>query len=402
MYDVIVAGGGPGGSAAAREAAAAGATVLLLDKAAFPRDKPCGGGVNVRAAALIPFDLSPVVERTVTGVRFSLRTRGDFTRRYSRPLTFMTQRARLDAYLVEQAVGAGATLHERDAVRAVDPDRDGVTVRTARDSYRGRVLIGADGANGIVARSAGLDGQRDLAVAFEGNIRFAGEPPDEWLSTAALDLGLIPGGYGWLFPKGDHVNIGVGGWKYTGPTLRAQLDRVTRHYGFSPTQLSGLRGHHLPVRRRGSRIVRGRVALVGDAAGLVDPLSGEGIYAALASGRAAARHALAAIDGRVDGLSSYEREIDRTLGPDLRASSQLQDLFNLAPPLYVALLRRSDLLWTLLCRIIRGEGDYAGFKRRAGPISLAIDGASWLVRHSALGRAAGRPEWHEPAVSPIR
>ncbi|MGD9894614.1 MAG: geranylgeranyl reductase family protein, partial [Dehalococcoidia bacterium] len=284
---MIVAGGGPGGSTAAREAAAAGASVLLLDKAAFPRDKPCGGGVNVRAAALLPFDLGPVVERTVTGVRFSLRTRGDFTRRYDRPLTFMTQRARLDAFLVEQAVEAGATLHERDAVRAVEVDRGGVTVRTARDAYRARVLVGADGANGVVARSAGLDGRRDLAVAVEGNIRFAVEPPDAWRSTAALDLGLIPGGYGWLFPKGDHVNIGVGGWKYTGPTLRTHLDRVTRHYGFSPNQLSGLRGHHLPVRRRGSRIVSGRVALVGDAAGLVDPLSGEGIYAAIASGRAA-------------------------------------------------------------------------------------------------------------------
>src|SRR5215213_10447321 len=94
MYDVIVAGGGPAGSTAAREAAAAGARVLLLDRAAFPREKPCGGGVNVRAAALLPFDLSPVVERTVTGVRFSLRLRGDFTRRYDGPLTFMTQRSR--------------------------------------------------------------------------------------------------------------------------------------------------------------------------------------------------------------------------------------------------------------------------------------------------------------------
>src|SRR5215213_10820621 len=94
MYDVIVAGGGPGGSTAAREAAAAGARVLLLDRAAFPREKPCGGGVNVRAAALLPFDLAPVVERTVTGVRFSLRMRGDFTRRYGRPLTYMTQRSR--------------------------------------------------------------------------------------------------------------------------------------------------------------------------------------------------------------------------------------------------------------------------------------------------------------------
>jgi flavin-dependent dehydrogenase len=306
----------------------------------------------------------------------------------------MTQRSRLDALLVERAVEAGAELHERDPVREIEHGADAVTVRTTRGVYRGRVLIGADGTNGIVARAAGLDGPRDLAVAFEGNVGFPDGLPREWQETAALDLGSIPGGYGWLFPKGDHVNVGIGGWKYTGPTLRARLDEVARHYGLAPERLTALRGYHLPVRRRGARIARGRVALVGDAAGLVDPLSGEGIYAAILSGRAAARHALAAIDGRTRGLAGYEREVDQVLGPELMASSNLQDVFNLWPPLYVALLRRSDLLWTLLCRIIRGEGDYASFKRRAGPIGLAIDAASWLVRHTRLGRVAGRPEWH--------
>jgi geranylgeranyl reductase family protein len=201
IYDLIVVGGGPAGSTTAREAASAGARVLLLDRAAFPREKPCGGGVNLRAAALLPFDLSPVVERTVTGVRFSLRTRGDFTRRYPRPLTYMTQRSRLDAFLVERAVEAGADLRERTAARAVEVDAGGVTIRAGRDTVRGRVLIGADGANGVVARASGLAGARDLAVAFEGNVRFDGGIPPQWQDTAALDLGLIPGGYGWLFPR---------------------------------------------------------------------------------------------------------------------------------------------------------------------------------------------------------
>src|SRR5688572_19617299 len=129
QHDIIVVGGGPAGSTAAREAASAGARVLLLDRVAFPREKPCGGGGNVRAAARLPFDRSPVVERTVTGVRFGLRTRGDFTRRYPRPLTYMTQRSRLDAFLVERAVEAGAELRERAAARAIEPDAGGVTVR---------------------------------------------------------------------------------------------------------------------------------------------------------------------------------------------------------------------------------------------------------------------------------
>jgi geranylgeranyl reductase family protein len=390
-FDLIVAGGGPGGSTAAREAALAGARVLLLDRAAFPRDKPCGGGVNLRAARLLPFDLAPVNERTITGVRFSLRMGGTFTRRYPGVLTYMTQRSRLDEYLVRHAVAAGAELREREPVRSIEVNGR-VTVRARGGVYTGDVLIGADGANGVTAKLTGLGGPRDLAVALEGNVVFAGGLPAEWQDTLALNLGGIPGGYGWLFPKGDHVNVGVGGWKYLAGGFRPQLERLTRHYGLHPADVRNIRGHHLPVRRKCAPIAKDRVMLVGDAAGLVDPLSGEGIYAAIASGRMAAAHALAAIDGRLPDLRGYQRQVDRELGPELVASARLQDVFNLMPPAYVEVLRRSDRLWHWLCRIIRGEETYATLKRRAGPFGLLIDGASWATRHSApLGRRAGLP-----------
>jgi geranylgeranyl reductase family protein len=391
-YDVIVAGGGPGGSTAAREAAAAGARVLLLDRAAFPRDKPCGGGVNLRAARLLPFDLTPVVERTITGVRFSLRLGGGFTRRYPGVLTYMTQRSRLDRYLVEQAIAAGAELREREPVRAIDVNGR-VTVRAGGGVYTAGVLVGADGANGVTARLTGLNGPRDLAIALEGNVHFANGVPEPWRDTLALNLGGIPGGYGWLFPKGDHLNVGVGGWKYLAGGFRAHLDRLVRHYRLDPDEVRGIRGYHLPVRRRNTPISSGRVLLVGDAAGLIDPLSGEGIYAAIASGRMAAAQALAAIDGRVADLGGYQRQVDRALGPELLISSRLQDVFNLMPPAYVEVLRRSDRLWHWLCRIIRGEETYATLHRRVGPFGLLIDGASWATRHSPmLGRRAGLPD----------
>ncbi|MFN8556922.1 MAG: geranylgeranyl reductase family protein [Dehalococcoidia bacterium] len=386
--DVIVIGGGPAGSTAAREAAAAGARVVLLDKAAFPRDKPCGGGVNLRAARLLPFDLSPVVERTISAVRFSYRQTRPFTRRYPGVLTYMTRRGRLDEFLVHQAVTAGADLRERQPVRAIDLNGR-VTVRTPSGAISADTLIGADGANGVTARLAGLTGPRDLAVALEANVYPDDGPPAAWRDTLALDLGGIPGGYGWLFPKEDHLNVGVGGWKYLAGGLRPRLDHLARHFGVAPDRLRDLRGHHLPVRRRGAAIAGGRVMLVGDAAGLVDPLSGEGIYAAIASGRMAARHALAVIDGRARDLAGYQREVDRVLGPELLDSARLQDLFNLdAAGVRCAMLRRSDRLWHWLCRIIRGEETYSTLKRRAGPFGPFIDGASWATHHSACSAAA--------------
>ncbi len=391
IYDAIVVGAGPAGSTAARDLAARGASVLLLDKASFPRDKPCGGGVTIRAAELLPFDLEPVVERTVRGVYLSLKSGHGFTRRYSRPITYLTQRRHLDLLMARKAVEAGATFHDGDGVSAILETDCGVSVRSRTGVHEGRVLIGADGANGVVAKLTGLSGGRDVAVALEGNLAFLQGMPERWRDVVGMDLGGIPGGYGWLFPKGDHVNVGVGGWQYLAGTLRGRLRRLCTFYGLDDGAMYGLRGHHLPVRRPGAPLARGRVALVGDAAGLIDPLSGEGIFAAIYSGKRVAETVAGLLSGEVASLSRYAAHVERVLMPDLDASRRFQDCFYLVPGVYVGLLERSDRIWNLLARLIRGEQTYVGFKRRLGPLGLAIDALSTAVRTTPLGRVAGRP-----------
>jgi flavin-dependent dehydrogenase len=108
-----------------------------------------------------------------------------------------------------------------------------------------------------------------------------------------VELGIVPGGYGWVFPKGDHANLGVGGWLDEGPRLRAHLEALARMHGLESGALTDVRGHRLPMRRIGSPAARGHTLLVGDAAGLVDPLSGDGIYEAFVSARVAADAILA-------------------------------------------------------------------------------------------------------------
>ena len=125
VYEVVVAGAGPSGSMAARLLAERGAKVLLLDKQRFPRDKPCGGGVTLRAASIQEVDLSPVIERTIYGARFSLRLGEAFDRRFDAPLTYMTQRSRLDHYLVERAQESGAEFRDGQRVRHVMRQGDG-------------------------------------------------------------------------------------------------------------------------------------------------------------------------------------------------------------------------------------------------------------------------------------
>ncbi len=371
---------------AARQLASRGARVLMLDKQKFPRDKPCGGGVTLRAASVQDVDLAPVIEQTIYGARFSLRLGPAFDRRFERPLTYMTQRCRLDAHLAERAAEAGADMRDGEAVREIEVDTLGVTVRTDADAYTARVLIGADGANGITGRTLGLRPAFEEAVALEGNVPFPRGVPEEWRDVVALDLGGLAGGYGWVFPKHDHLNVGVGAWKYAGFTLRSKLAHLAERYGFDAGTLENLRGHHLPVRNPGTPIAFGPVALTGDAAGLVDPLSGEGIHMAFASGRLAAGQALAVLSGENGDMLAYETLVETQLQPELTVSRQLQELFNFAPPPYLALMRRSGKFWHFFCALIRGELTYLDFVRMIGPMRIAVEFFSAVAERRRLSR----------------
>lgn len=384
-YDAIVIGAGPAGSTAARLLAREGASVLLLDKHRFPRDKPCGGGVTLRAASVQDVDISPVVERTIYGARFSLRLGPSFDRRYREPLAYMTQRRRLDEFLAERAAESGADFHDGEAVREID-EAGRVTVRTERDTYSSRILIGADGANGLCGQALGLRRQYEEAVALEGNVEFAPDIPEDWREYVALDVGGLAGGYGWVFPKGEHLNVGVGAWKYAGFTLRPKLAELCERYGFDSDALTNVRGYHLPVRVPGSPIARGPVAVAGDAAGLVDPLSGEGIHMAFASGRLAAEQAMRVLAGQSRDMSGYQRRLDRTLQPELTVSRKLQELLNFAPPPYVAMMERSGKFWLFFCHIIRGEMTYLDFIRMIGPMRVAVDFFASVAERRRLSR----------------
>ncbi|MEI7760713.1 MAG: geranylgeranyl reductase family protein [Thermoleophilia bacterium] len=293
-FDVLIVGAGPAGSATAIHLARAGASVLLVDRAHFPRDKPCGGGVTGRALRQVPCDITPVVERVVHHFELRLHHRRSFRRTSAEPLILMTRRRRLDAYLAEQAVAVGARFRDGMRVERIAIGEDSVTASVGGESVTADILVGADGANGIVAKAAGLDEGILRGVALEGNVPWSLLDEKRYASTAVIEIGAPAGGYGWLFPKGDHANLGVGGWAEEGPHLRDHLAQLARAYDVDPDAIIELRGHRLPMRRVGaSTPASSRVVLVGDAAGLVDPLSGDGMYEAFVSARLAAEAIIA-------------------------------------------------------------------------------------------------------------
>src|SRR5919202_861523 len=288
-FDVIVVGAGPAGSTTAYRLARAGARVLVLERARFPRDKPCGGGLTERALRQLPFSVDPVVEETVDTLEARLRYGQRFERRSGSRLAVMTQRRRLDHYLAEQAVAAGAELREGARVTAVE----GSAVRIGDEALEGEVLIGADGVNGIVGRSLDLGRDHQHGVALEGNVSYA--------------------------------------------------DVVT-----------ALRGYRLPMRRPSAVLARGRVALVGDAAGLVEPLTGDGIYEAFLSARLVTDAALAVLEGAEAGLEPYAAALTRTLAPLVSAGWGAKVALDRFPRLMFSVARLRPL-WPVVEKLVSGE-----------------------------------------------
>ena len=365
-FDAIVVGAGPAGSTAAYRLARAGARVLLLDRERFPRDKPCGGGLTERAVRQLPVAVEPVVEDEVDRFELGLRYGRRFERRGAGPLVLMTQRSRLDAHLAEQAAAAGADFRDGQRATALELDDEGAIVRfdgtaarrAGRDRRRRRQRRDR-------ARRSGSAADR-YGVALEGNVAYVHAREERWRGRAVVELGAVAGGYAWVFPKGDHVNVGVGGWERRARACASTSSALCDEYGLAGRDAgepARLPAADAPAGRRRPR--SGRVLLVGDAAGLVDPLSGDGMYEAFVSARLAAR------DGarparrtrrrarRATGRGSTARSA-RTLAASWKAKLAL-DRF----PRVVYGVARLPLVWGFTARVPARRSGASG--RGAGP-----------------------------------
>jgi len=310
-WDVVVAGGGPAGAAAALSALRdrPGARVLLLDRADFPRDKVCGDGIAPEAldvVATLGVDAAALTDGHPPVPRLHVRSPGgDEGERTTRRPSFVVPREVFDARLVRAAVAAGAELRRhtvRDVV--VRPDAVEVDGRFGAD-----VLVGADGAESVVRRALGTRPNRpdQLAVAIRG---YGPELPGQ---AGALVLATTEQrwpAYAWSFPLGDgRANLGYGEL-VSGGTTRAEL--VAGLARLLPgTRPEHLRAHRLPLSTGRPRQPDGRVLLAGDAASLINPLTGEGIFYAVLSGALAGRAAAHGADAGAVLRTSLRRRLGR-------------------------------------------------------------------------------------------
>ncbi len=341
--EVVVVGAGPAGATAARALAMAGVTVRLLDRSKFPRNKPCGGGISLRVLPRFPY-LEQALARIATHQVSRLYLEGpdgDSAVVHSRiPAALMVRRVEFDELLVSLACEAGAELVEGvDIVAASQDPSHGVSL-TARDGRRftARVAIAADGVHSVVARRLGINGGwPDTSIALD----MMEESPRQTLrdvdpSTMWVAYGVNGGpGYGYIFPKRDHVNVGVG---YLLNHYRRAVDE--HPYEVQRTFVDELRRRGVvegestranftpflipvggPLRRPG----RGGVILAGDAGGFVNGFTAEGIYYAMVTGELAARSVVESARGAVASLvRRYRRAVDHEIGAELRDSVLIQ------------------------------------------------------------------------------
>ena len=374
--DVAIVGAGPAGSAAARLMATAGVRVVLLERATFPRDKPCGDGVAARGMAVLAriglgewasqFPTPQVLHLTSPDDQvLDVRPEAGDGFCYGRTIP----RRLLDARLAQAAVEAGTLLVEGTRVRSVEWP-DGLKPRVVADGLKvtAQLVILADGSHAPVTRRLGLVREIPEMIAVRRYFASDAGPADRL--EIHFEPDVIPG-YIWLFPEGDGlVNVGAGAFTWRVRRDGVSLREILARFVADPRATEGrlaraepvgpVRGHPLRMRLGGTRTHAERVLVAGDAAGLVNPLSGEGIASALESGELAATYALAALevgDFSARALASYSRALEARYGADRRAARFLRLALSVPRLLNRVFrnLRRDEELALLIGHIIIGH-----------------------------------------------
>ncbi|MEV8504280.1 geranylgeranyl reductase family protein [Actinoplanes sp. NPDC051475] len=368
-WDVAVVGAGPGGLAAAHAAASGGARTIVLERAEHPRYKTCGGGLIGTSLAIAGPLITVPARDTVDAITFTDRGRRAFTRRSPhRPLLTMVRRDDFDFAWYGAAVAAGADVRQNAQVRAVDQDADAARVTLADgEVISARTVIGADGSAAVTSRYVGVTfDQQDLGLEVE----LAATPEDRaaYRGRVLLDWGPVPGSYGWVFPKDDELTVGVIMAKGKGAETKQYLSDFVRQLGLTDRKVVRDSGHLTRCRSADAPVRRGRVLVVGDAAGLLEPWTREGISYALRSGSWAGE--VAARARTPEDLAEYERLVEAQLAPEMAAGRRLLSVFSRHPGLMHTAMR-IPLGWRAFEAFCRGELSMAEVLQRK-PIGLAV------------------------------
>ncbi|MBU2667644.1 geranylgeranyl reductase family protein [Actinoplanes bogorensis] len=350
-------GGGPAGLSAARAAATAGARTMVLERAEHPRYKTCGGGLLGSSLAYATPHIDVPARDRISALTFTRDGRRSFTRTSERPFLTLVRRDDFDHAWYSAAVAAGVVVRQNTQVRAVD---QGVVTLAGGEQITARVIIGADGSAGVTSRYVGATfEQQDLGLEVE--LAATSADRTAWQGRVLLDWGAFPGSYGWVFPKDDELTVGVIMAKGNGGATKQYLNDFVARLGLAERPVIRDSGHLTRCRRPDSPLRRGQVVVVGDAAGLLEPWTREGISYALRSGTWAGSH--------WQNLPTYEQQVTAELLPEMTAGRRLLNAFARFPAVVHAAMA-TPLGWRAFEAFCRGDLAMSDAIRRPGVRAL--------------------------------
>jgi geranylgeranyl reductase family protein len=358
-YDCIIVGAGPAGSTAAYHLAREGIDVLLLDSNAHPRSKPCGGGLTIRARNLLHLDPSEVIEKDVKQMVITYSYQNPVLLETPAPFAYMLMRDRFDSLLLNAAVSEGVDCIQQCKASDIEITPYGVQVHTSCGSFTTKTLIGADGANGVTHKVLNPHIRRNLAFCIEGKTLESINPNTSNKDAVFLTYGNIKRGYAWVFPKQDNFSIGVGTFNKNSRIKDYFLKHLSSLGLPNASTSVHMAAHPIPLPTRHFRISGERVILIGDAAGLADPLSGEGLYGALKSARLAAECINHSLRNSNYNMMQYTQNIQDTMYPDLRSALYISKLFYSFPWLFHRVFMANRQLVLDYFAVISDAGSYA-------------------------------------------
>ena len=368
-FDVLIIGAGPAGTTCAMELGASGLSVAILDKSVFPRDKICGDALSVdvvKQLSMLPGDLGQgFLEFSTKVASYGVRIFAPDCHHIDIPFVdggsekcgYLCPRIDFDNILLEHVRQfENVTIFEDCHVKEITTLKDCVNVNTSQGTFTSQLIAGADGAQSMVARQLGsFKPDRDhysagLRIYYEGVSSFHTE---QFIELYFLK-DILPG-YLWIFPLPfNRANVGIGMLSSVVSKKKINLKVILKEFLTSHPHLKErfqhakpletIKGYGLPLGSKKRKISGDRFLLLGDAASLIDPFTGEGIGNAIRSGRVAAKHIIKGFERRDflhDFNTEYDREIYRRMWPELRLSHALQRLCRY-PVLFNFIVRKAN------------------------------------------------------------
>ncbi|HEM61613.1 MAG TPA: geranylgeranyl reductase family protein [Chloroflexi bacterium] len=364
MFDLVVVGGGPAGSSAARRAGALGLRTLLLEKEQFPRYKACGGGVTGQALSSLDFALPPrLCDATIFAARVHFEGRSIEARGES-PLAAMVSRSDFDALLLEKALEGGVVARMGERVRGLEEHQNAVEVLTDDGAYEATYVIVAEGAQGTLKRTVRRkDREDEYGVCLVSEIRNEDSPRDYRQDTIEVHFGIGGMGYGWVFPHGEHLSVGIGGLASSLRSPKEIMAGFLRDRGFDPHHRA--RGHLIPVGGVRRTLASSRILLAGDAAGFLDSFTGEGIAYAIRSGQIAAEVISGSLlSGRhPKAQGEYQTLCEKEFGSNLRYSLFLARIMHRFPGIFFRLLASHQEVIDNFAKVATAQWSYGHYLR---------------------------------------